>query len=136
MDYWKKYSDPPEKKAGFIDKIWSWYSGLSPYGKIMVSLIIVIIVGALVILALPTIETKGERKGLPSLLITPRLPSLLAGKPRLPSLITKAKPTPITGLESYMCSFIYQYNITNTTLGKTTCFKNALEYDCICITEV
>lgn len=44
--------------------------------------------------------------------------------------------TKTLGLEDYLCSHLIQHNMTNITLGKTTCHKDAKQFgfDCICIT--
>jgi len=35
-----------------------------------------------------------------------------------------------------ICYIIYQNNLTNMTIGNTTCYRNSHHFDCICITPV
>lgn len=131
------------KNKSFLEKISDpfknltvWYAKLGTWGKILIALLAIIIMGIFTIIMIPTLKIE-KTGGLPSLLgQKSSLPSLIKDM-ELPSLLTKVKAKPVISVDSFICSVIYQYNLTNSTLGRTTCHRYAeFDYDCICFTPI
>lgn len=138
VDYWKKFN---ESKPFATFK--AWFMGLPSTWRALLTYIIAMIVMITLLFAIPSPGAIGKEYKIPSYeevmakWKTVSYDELMKKWHAFGVKIKEETEYPIT-VENLMCSYIYQYNMTNSTWGGTTCFKweDSETYDCMCITPV